>query len=305
MRVSVKRKSLERGILRGRVRGKGLDGVFWFLLPYFSLFLVFFLIPAITIVPMSFTRWSIVGTPQFIGIQNFISLFKDKFVWKALGNTFYYTIGVTLVLTILSMLLAILLNQKLRGRVIARILVIMPYVISSAAAGILWNWMYDRNFGILNTYVTNLGGLPVGWLTNPKLAMASIILMNSWWSVGFNTIIYLAALQGIPEELYQAAAVDGATKFQSLRHVTIPLLRPITLYVIVLCAANSFQMFDEAYIMTQGGPIGSTTTMVYKIYSTAFENFRFGYASALSLLTLAIILLITTLQFRLAGKRVD
>ncbi|NLG98431.1 MAG: sugar ABC transporter permease [Chloroflexi bacterium] len=281
------------------------DTPFWFLLPYFLLFTVFFLVPAITVIPMSFTNWRIVGTPEWIGLGNFAALIKDQFVWKALGNTFYYTVGVTLVLTILGLLLAVLVNQKLRGRVFARMVVVIPYVISSAAAGVLWKWMYDRNFGILNTYITSFGGDPVGWLTDPNVAMISIILMNAWWSVGFNTIIFLAALQGIPEELYQAASVDGATRLQSLRYITVPMLRPIILYVVVLCAANSFQMFDEAYIMTQGGPIGATTTLVYKIYTSAFDSFRFGYASALSLVTLAIILLITFVQFRVAGKRVD
>jgi multiple sugar transport system permease protein len=282
---------------------KGSKEAFWFLLPYFSLYVVFFLMPAVTIIPMSLTSWSIVGTPRLLWFDNFLALLQDPLFWKAVRNTFYYTALVTIVLTILGLLLALLLNQSLRGRLVGRAFVILPYVISSAAAGILWKWMFERNFGILNSYLRLLHLPTPGWLADVDLAIPSIVLVNSWWSVGFNTVIYLAALQGIPSELYEAAEVDGATPFQSFRFITLPMLRPITLYVTVLCAANSFQMFDEAYIMTQGGPIGATTTLVYKIYTSAFENFRFGYAAALSVITLAIILVITMSQFRLAGRR--
>jgi len=144
----------------------------------------------------------------------------------------------------------------------------------------------------------NLPVLP--FLTDPKWAMASIVFMNAWWSVGFNTIIYLAALQGIPEELFQAAQVDGANKLQVFRHITLPLLKPITLYVTVLCAANSFQMFDEAYMMTQGGPVGSTATLVFRIYNTAFESFKFGQAATISMITMLFILLLSFVQFKIS-----
>ena len=278
-------------------------GAFWFLFPYFLLFFLFFLLPAATILPMSLTKWRIVGAPRFVGLGNFRTLLGDPLFWKALGNTAYYTALVTVVLTLLGLCLAVLLNQRLRGRLLGRVFIIMPYVISSAAAGILWKWMFDRNFGILNSYLRLVHLPELGWLADVHLAMPSIVLVNSWWSVGFNTIIFLAALQGISQDLYEAAQVDGATPRQTFWYITLPLLRPITLYVTVLCAANSFQMFDEAYIMTQGGPIGTTTTMVYRIYSTAFEHFYFGRAAALSLVTLAIILFITMVQFRLAGWR--
>jgi ABC-type sugar transport system permease subunit len=273
------------------------------LLPYFILYFLFFFIPAIAILPMSLLKWNIIGEPKFILFKNYFELFKDEMFWKATGNTFYYTIVVTIVLTLLGLLLAILLNQKIKGRIIGRTFIVLPFVICSSAAGILWRWIYDRNFGILNSYLKQLGITLIGWLSDVRFAMPSIIIMNSWWSVAFNTIIYLAALQGIPSELTEAAEVDGATKFQSLRYITLPLLRPITLYVVILCAANSFQIFDEAYIMTQGGPIGSTTTLVYKIYSSAFENLRFGYSAAISVVTLVIILLFTITQFWLGRRR--
>jgi multiple sugar transport system permease protein len=277
-------------------------GAYWFLLPYFLVFTLFFLLPALTIFPMSLTHWSIVDNPRWIWFENYIRLFQDQYFWKAVGNTFYYTILVTIMLTTLGLLLALLLNQKLKGRVIARVFVIMPYVISSAAAGVVWKWMYNGNFGIINSYLRYLHLPTFGFLTDVNQAMPSLVFMNAWWSVGFNTIIYLAALQGIPEELYQAAMVDGANAWQVFRYITVPLLRPITLYVTVLCAANSFQMFDESYMMTQGGPVGSTVTLVYKTYTTAFDSLRFGDAAAISVVTMSFILLITLIQFKFAKR---
>ena len=285
-----------------RITGVKTQGAFWFLAPYFFLFFIFFLLPALTIIPMSFTRWNILSDPVFVGIENYLRMFEDKWFWKAVFNTFYYTILVTIQLVSLGLLLAILLNQPLKGRVVGRVLIIMPFVISSAAAGVVWKWMYNQNFGIINSYLRQLSLPTMGFLTDVNQAMPSLVFMNAWWSVGFNTIIFLAALQGIPEELYQAAKVDGANGWQIFRHITVPLLRPIILYATVLCAANSFQMFDEAYMMTQGGPVGSTVTLVYKTYNTAFEAFRFGDAAALSVVTMTFILIMTFFQFRFSGR---
>jgi multiple sugar transport system permease protein len=273
-------------------------GAYWFIAPYFVLFFLFFLIPAAIILPMSFTRWHIIGNPAWAGLSNYIHISQDAYFWKAVFNTFYYTIMVTIGLTTLGLLLALLLNQKIRGRTLGRVFVFMPYIISSAAAGIIWRWMFDQNFGIIDSYLRQLGLPSLPFLTDTRLAMPAIVLMNLWWSVGFNTIIYLAALQGIPEELYQAAQVDGANPWQLFRYITLPFLRPITLYVTVLCFANSFQMFDESYIMTQGGPVGSTLTLVFHMWNTAFSNFHFGEAASISMVILLLILVVTIIQFR-------
>jgi ABC-type sugar transport system permease subunit len=230
-------------------------------------------------------------------------MFNDQYFWKATFNTFEYTILVSIGLTILAMLLAILLNQKLKGRVLGRVFVLMPYVISSAAAGIVWKWIYDNNFGIINSYLLQLGLNPLPFLTDTTQAMLAIVFMNLWWSVGFNTIIFLAALQGIPQDLYEAAEVDGANGWQLFNYITIPSLKPVTLYVTVLCFANSFQMFDESYIMTQGGPVGSTTTLVFRMWSQAFQNFRFGDAAATSTVIMLFILVVTLIQFKVGGQK--
>lgn len=275
-------------------------GAFWYLFPYFSLYGLFFFLPAILIFPISLTDWSIVGTPKFVGIANYINVFSDRMFLRSLQNTATYTIAVTFLLTTISLGLAILLNQKLRGIIISRTIVIMPYVISSAVTGILWKWMFDRNFGIINTYVQQIGLQPISWLSNPNVALWSIVLVNVWWSVGFNTITFLAALQGIPEDLSQAAKVDGANPLQIFWYITLPQLKPIILYLVVLCAANSFQMFDEAFVITQGGPLGSTATLVFQIYKEAFMNFRIGYSSAWSVITMLMILIITAIQLKIS-----
>jgi len=274
------------------------QGAHWFLLPYFLLYFFFFLIPAATILPMSFTSWNILSRPKWLGLANYIHIFKDNYFWQAVYNTFEYTILVTIGLTTLGLLLAVLLNQQIKGRTLGRVFVFMPYIISSAAAGIVWKWIYDQNFGIIASYLRQWGLPTIPFLIDSNLAMPAIVFMNLWWSVGFNTIIYLAALQGIPEELYQAAQVDGADSWQLFRFITLPMLRPITLYVTVLCFANSFQMFDESYIMTQGGPVGATVTMVLQMWNTAFSNFKFGEAASISMVILLFILVVTFIQFR-------
>lgn len=275
----------------------------WFILPYFLLYTVFFLLPVLTIIPISFSNWSIVGTPDFVGLKNYRAILTDELFWKSLKNTAYYAFLVTVSLVVVSLFLSTLLNKKIKGVILGRTFVILPYIISSAAAGILWRWIYNGNFGILNYYLQFLGIPKINWLTNPNIAMFAIISMNIWWSVAFNTIILLAALQGIPQELFDAARVDGANKIQLYWRITIPMLAPAILYVFVLCVANSFQMFDESFIMTQGGPIGSTMTLVYQIYLNAFDRFKIGYSSAMSFITMVIIFIIVILQFKLFREK--
>jgi len=275
----------------------------WFLLPYFLFFSVFFLLPVLTIIPISLSNWSIVGTPKFIGLGNYRAVLTDGLFWKSLKNTTYYAFLVTTVLLMVSLFLSALLNKKIKGVIVGRTFVILPYIISSAAAGILWRWIYNGNFGILNYYLQFLGIPTIRWLTNPNIAMLAIIGMNIWWSVAFNTIILLAALQGIPRELFDAARVDGANKIQIYWRITVPMLAPAILYVFVLCVANSFQMFDESFIMTQGGPIGSTMTLVYQIYINAFDRFKIGYSSAMSFITMLIIFILVVFQFKLFGEK--
>ena len=171
--------------------------------------------------------------------------------------------------------------------------------------GILWRWIFEPNFGILNHYLAQVGIPRIWWLTDTAQAMPSIVIANWWWSAGFNTVVYLAGLQGIPHELYEAARTDGATGWALFRHITLPSLRPVTFYVIVIDTITSFQMFGESFVMTQGGPLGATTTLTYRLYSAAFKELELGYAAALSVVFLAAIVALTITEFRMIQSAAD
>ena len=281
----------ERGIISPRYK-KNHGGNLWkvtMIAPYLIVLISFFLVPLLSSIPLSLTRWSIIGNPIFIDIENFKNMFWDSSVLKALGNTFLYVLLQVPILIVLGLALALLLNTEIPGRILGRTVVIMPYVINVTVMGILWRWMYEPNFGIINTYLERIGLSPLWWLTDTRTAMLSIVIANCWWSIGFNTTVFLAGLQGVPKELFEAARVDGANKWKLFWHVLLPCLRPVTFYVVIMDTITSFQLFGEPFVMTQGGPLGSTTTLAYKIYKVAFQDLQLGYASAISLLLLVTI----------------
>lgn len=267
-------------------------------LPFATVSVLFFLLPFLFTIPISFTNWSIIGTPHFVGFKNYLRMWNDPAALQALANTFYYILLQVPSLVVLGFGLALLLNAKIPGRLLGRTVVIMPYVINVAVMGIIWRWIFDPNFGILNYYLGKMGIPPLWWLTDPKTAMLSIVIANLWWSAGFNTTVYLAGIQGVPKELFEAAKVDGANQWQLLRKILIPALRPVTLYVIIIDTITSFQIFGEPFVMTQGGPLGATATLTLKIYNVAFNDLKLGYASALSVVFLVILSALLIIQFR-------
>ena len=273
--------------------------------PYLVSVTLFFVVPFILAVPVSLTNWSIIGRPSFVGLDNYIRLFKDSSVLQALWNTVRYVLMQVPSLMVIGLGLALLLNTRLKGRTLARVVVVMPYVVNVVVMGIIWRWMFDPNFGIINHYLRRLGLSGSWWLADTSTAMLSIVIANWWWSAGFNTVVYLAGLQGIPRELYEAAAVDGATGWVAFRHVTLPCLRPVTFYVLLMDTITSFQLFGEPFVMTQGGPLGTTTTLTYKIYNSAFVELKLGYASAISVLFLAVISALVLLQSRVVKSGID
>lgn len=268
------------------------------LAPYIICLVLFFLVPFFFAVVISFTRWQIIGQPVFIGLANYLRAAQDPSVRQAIGNTFYYMALMTSTLMILGLGLALLLNAPVPGRYLARTVVVMPYVISVSVMGILWRWMYDPNFGIINYYLGRLGLPRLWWLTDTVQAMPSIVIADWWWIASFTTVVYLAGLQAIPRELYEAAEVDGASARSKFWHVTLPGLRPVTLYVLILNTITSFQMFGESFVMTQGGPLGTTTTLTYKLYDAGFFDLQLGYAAALSVVFLIAIVALTAVEFR-------
>jgi len=275
------------------------DLVAWlFLSPYLLLFLVFLLIPGIVGVYASFTRWGILGQPRWIGLRNYERIFGDPLFLQSLGNTCKFVVLTAIPLIVLGFLFALLVNQQLRGRNIARAIIFLPHVVSVAAVGIIWQWILDPTFGLLNFYLRPLGVKPVYWLTQVETALPALALTTIWWSVNGNMIIYLAGLQDIPEELYESARIDGANGWQLTRHITIPMLLPVNAFVIPLTVIAAWRVFGQAYVMTQGGPQGSTFTIAQYIFLTAFQNFHMGQAAAAGVILMLLTLAFTVVQLR-------
>jgi multiple sugar transport system permease protein len=270
-----------------------------FLLPYLLVFVVFRFGPSVAGLFVGFMKWNIVGKASFAGLNNFKKLFTDPIFFIALKNTFVFLAWTLPALVILSLLLAVLLNQKLRFRNAVRTISIIPYVLIPAVVGIIWNWLYDNNFGILNYYLKMVGIAPVEWLTNEKYALISVAIVTVWSYIGYNMILYLAGLQDISKELYEASRIDGANRFQTFTKITLPLLKPITSMIITLTLINTIQIFDQIFVMTNGGPGTATLTLVQYLYGTAFQNYNLGYGSALGIAMLVILIVLVQIQSRL------
>lgn len=251
---------------------------------------------------ISFFRWDIITPPEFIGLGNYQGLIRDDFFWKALRNTLYYVVGSIPPAIALALLLALALNQPLRGRAIFRTVYFIPVVSSTVAIAVLWGWMYNTQIGLFN-YLLSFLGLPrIPWISSETWAMPAVIIMSVWKGLGYNMILFLAGLQGIPEDYYEAAKIDGASAFRRFRDITLPLLSPTTFLVAILAIISSFQVFEQTYILTGGGPSSSTLTVVLMIFLRGFQDFRMGYASALAYILFAIVFMVTLLQWRLQRR---
>lgn len=259
------------------------------------------MIPVIFTLTLSFMKWDGFGAKEFIGLANYIDQFQDPDFWKALGNTVYYTILVIPVSIALSLAVAIALN-KIKGKNFYRLFYFMPVVTSSVSIGVIWMWILNGDFGILNQILGNFGINGPMWLTDTRWVMPSIAILSIWWGLGHNMVIFLAGLQGISKSYYEAAEIDGATKWQKLRHITLPLLSPTTFFIAIMAIISSFQVFDQAYVMTSGGPAKSSYTFVYHIYEAAFVDFKMGISSAAAMVLFVIILAFTLIQFKMSKR---
>jgi multiple sugar transport system permease protein len=274
-----------------------------FLLPNIIGFLLFMLGPIVASLVMSLFRWDIFTAPTFIDWDNFIEIFSHgSGFWQYLSNTLFFSLSVPLSLA-LSLFLAIILNQPLRGMGFFKTVYFLPVVSSAIAVAIIWQWLLNKDFGVINALLVNIGLAPVDWLGSPLMAKLSIVLMSVWKGLGYNILIYLAALQGIPEELYEAANLDGAASGRRFFHITLPLLGPAHLFLFVTGFISTFQLFGPIYVMTQGGPLKGTWSLVYEIWWKAFREFRMGYAAALAWILFAIIFVVTLTQWRYAGRK--
>ena len=267
-----------------------------FILPAAIVLLIFFFIPFFQTFLLSFLDYSKnIYSPEFIGLTNYAKLFQNPIFYKVLWNTFIYLFVAVPVLAIVPLFLAILINQKIRGVTLYKILIYLPVIVSIVVAAIAFKWLYADQ-GILNYIVTLIWLQPAGWLTDPNFALYSVIIVTIWKGIGYYMIIYLAALMSVPKELYEACDIDGAGFFTKHLTVTIPHIMPTIALVTTISAISAMKVFAEIYVMTKGGPLNSSKTIVYYIYERAFENLDLGYASAM-----AVVLLIIVMAFSLVN----
>ncbi len=277
-----------------------------FILPNFIGFLCFTLIPVLFSFGLSFLQWDSANPIKFVGFDNFAKMLQDSTFKISFVNTLYYTIGTVSFTLIASLVLALILNKNIAGRVFFRSVFFFPYVASLIAVAVVWNMLFHPDMGPVNSLLVSLGVKnPPRWSASVDWAMPTVIGLSVWKGMGYYMIVYLAALQGIPKELYEAAVIDGANPWQQFKHVTVPMLTPTTFFVVMMLVISSFKVFDTIFIMTQGGPGRATNVLVYHIYNTAFISFEFGYASAISAVLFAIVLIITLIQFRAEKKWVS
>lgn len=266
-------------------------------------FLLFAAGPMLASFYLSFTEYEVLSPPRFIGLENYQKLFtSDIFVGKTMTNTLFYMLGIPLGMA-LSLMLALALNQKLRFEGFFRTVYFLPSVCSIVALALLWKWIYNADYGLINTYLQMVGITePPRWLDSPALVKPSLILMGVWGGLGYNMVLFLAALQGVPRYLYEAAELDGANWWQTFWNVTWPQISPTTFFVAVMGVIAGFQNFDQIFIMTRGGPEYSSATYMIHLYQNGFQYFRMGYASAMAWVLAAIIMAITAFQFHASKK---
>jgi multiple sugar transport system permease protein len=274
-----------------------------FISPFILGFILWFLIPALIALYLAFHDWNLISAPEFVGFENIEHLFNDSLLPQALKATILYTVISVPVGLTLSFGLAMLLNNQLPGIGIFRTIFYLPSIIPAVASAALWAWMFNTDFGLINVMIRSIGGPKIPWLQSPDWALPAIIIM-SLWTVGGSMIIFLAGLQGIPDTFYEAAEIDGAGRWDKLRHVTLPLMSPIIFFNLVIGIIGSFQVFTTGFLITDGGPQNSTLFLVLYIYRNAFEYLDMGYAATLSWLLFIIIMILTVVVFKFYGSRV-
>ncbi len=276
-----------------------------FLAPSFIGLAVFTLYPLVYSGYLSLTKWDMLDPEKkFVGLRNYQRLINDSDLLKVLSNTAVYTVSVVGITMVLALILAILLNRQLRFRAVFRTTFFLPVVTSLTALSALWLWIYDPEFGLANWLLRSIGLAPSRWLNSPSTALAAIIIMMIWQTLGYDMIIFLAGLQNIRRDLYEAASLDGAGSWALFQHITLPLLSPTLVFLIITSSIQAFRVFDPIYVMTAGlgGPANSTATLVFYLYRQAFYNLEAGYASAIAFVIVSIAMAFTALQLYLSRR---
>ncbi|MGQ9584230.1 MAG: carbohydrate ABC transporter permease [Anaerolineae bacterium] len=288
---------------RVRYRGQRIDWAgYLFVLPFFTIFTTFVVGAVAFSIYISGTEWSIIGKPEWIGIANYVRAFKDPWVPKVWGNTAKYTLIVVPLSTLLGLIFAVFVDQRLLGYTAARLSFYAPRVVSVTVVGLVWVWLLDARFGLVNQFLGLFGVSDIPWLTSTRYVLFGVAITSIWWVSGFNMVIFLAALQDVPHELREAALIDGANAWQVFWYIVVPFLRPALSLVITLGIIEAFRVFGQIYVMTAGGPAGASATVIWYIFDRGFQQYEFGYAAALSILLFFTILAVTIVEQRLVRE---
>jgi len=278
----------------------------------FTLFFIFQLAPLFISFLLSFTKYDVVHAPKFVGLANYKAIIlNDSLFWKALGNTCLYVVGVVPVGVILSLLLAVAIDQKIKFKNFFKSIFFLPTVTAIVAVSVIWKWLYaGEKYGLINFFLMKFGIQPIDWLASPTWTLPAIIIMSIWAGLGYSMILFLTGLQTIPEVMYEAAEIDGAGFWTKFFHVTLPLLKPTIVFVTMMSFIFSFQVFEQVYIMTGGqggigGVLNSALTIVAYLYDKGFQKFQMGYASALAYIIFFCIFMLTMINKRLMRTNVD
>ena len=272
--------------------------------PYYCFLAIFILLPILINIFLSFTNYDM-STMIFVGFSNYKRMFTDPNLKASLINTFVYTIA-TLIFTLsIGLFTAIALIKVSKGTRFFRTLIFMPYVVSMASASMIWLWMYDPGYGFFNSILDVLNISRSNWVYDVNLALGCVVAVTLWKFLGYNMVIFTSGLLSIPGQLYEAATIDGANSFQRLLYVTLPMLRPTTFFLMVTGFINNFNVFEQVNILTRGGPMNATTTIMHQVYTRAFVDYKMGYASAITVLLIIIVSIITMLNFRYGSQGQD
>ncbi|HPE69526.1 MAG TPA: sugar ABC transporter permease [Thermotogota bacterium] len=274
-------------------------------LPALAVQVIFIYVPLGWAIFISFYKWNMIRPMRWVGLANYTRLFESSEFWNSLWITGVYILGTVIPSIVLGLLLAMLLNVEwLKGRGLYRTLFYIPVITSMAAAAVIWSWLFETQYGLINFFLSWFGITDIAWLEDPKYALTALIIVGVWKRIGYNMVLFLAGLQTIPRAYYEAAEIDGATPWGKFRNITLPLLSPTTLFVLIMQFIASFRVFVSVSVLTRGGPAKSTQVITYYLYENAFKYLKFGYASAVAVVMFGLMILFTLLQFRFTRKRV-
>ena len=284
-------------------RYDSLPTVLLFVLPALIPLIVFWIYPILRTIYLSFTNWDYISpTYKLVGIKNYLSLFRNPRFYEALWHTLVFTAGTLFPTIILGLVLALLLVKNFRGSGILKFIIFSPWITPTVAISIVWSWIYKTDGGIANTILTSLGMSPLKWIASSDTAMLSVIIVTIWKSLGYAMIFYLSALERVPGELYEAGALDGAFGWRQFVDITLPSISPTTFFLSIITMVNSLQAYDQIQVLTQGGPAGSTRTLLYMYYQLGFQEFNMGQATAVAVVMIVLTAGLSLIQFKVSEK---